>query len=273
LSSPYYQPFRSQLKLDILASLLLGEKKLGALREELGSSGSTIIHALSDLEELKLVRQAGKHYSLTPLGVIEAQLLEEASSAVLVLERFRDFWLTHDVAAIPSRLLRRLGALEDSILVQNDSVELNRVHSTFQQILLTSRRVWGLSPIFHPDFVGVFQRLLGEGASVELVLTKGVFERVLSLADEGQFTGYVKDGMLGILVAEGLRVALTVTENSFSMGLFGVDGEYDYTRDLVSNSQEAIGWGEELFQHCLKGAKRIGLDDLGLRGGQAVNPK
>ena len=264
MSSPYAQLFRSQLKLDILASLLHGDMRLSALREELGSSGSTIIHALADLEALRLAQRVGKHYRLTPLGVIQAQLLGEVSSAFRVLERFQDFWLSHDVAAIPSRLQRRLGALEDSTLVQNDSVELNRVHSTFQQILLTSRRVWGLSPIFHPDFVGVFQRLLGEGASVELVLTKGVLDRVLSLADEGQFTGYVRDGRLGILVAEGLRVALTVTENSFSMGLFGVDGEYDYTRDLVSNSREAIGWGEELFQHCLKGAKRIGLGDLGL---------
>jgi len=264
LSSPYYQPFRSQLKLDILASLLLGDKKLGALREELGSSGSTILHALSDLEGLGLVRRAGKHYALTPLGVIEAKVLEGASSAARVMGGFREFWLTHDVSGIPSRLLRRLGALEDSTLVQNDSVELDRVHSTFQRILLTSRSVHGVSPIFHPDYVGVFQRLLGEGAAVELVLTKGVLDRVLSLADEGQFTGYVKAGKLRILVADELRVALTVTENSFSMGLFGVDGGYDYTRDLVSNSREAIGWGEELFRHCLGGSRLVGLGDLGL---------
>jgi predicted transcriptional regulator len=263
LGSPYYQPFRSQLKLELLSSLLRGDKKLGALREELGSSGSTIIHALSDMEELRLVNQAGKHYALTPLGVIEAQLLEEVSSAARVMERFRDFWLSHDVAAIPSHLLRRLGALEDSTLVQNDSVELNRVHLTFKQILLTSKRVHGLSPIFHPDFVGVFQRLLGEGATVQLVLTRGVLDRVLSLADERQFTGVIKEGRLMVFVAEGLRVALTVTENSFSMGLFGADGEYDYTRDLVSNSRGAVEWGEELFQHCLRGARSIGLEDLG----------
>jgi len=250
--------------MEILSSLLGGDKRLGALREELGSSGSTIIHAISDLAELGLVRQAGKHYSLTQLGVIEAQLLEGLASATRMLDKYQEFWLTHDVTAIPSPLLRRLGALEESTLVQNDSVELDRVHSTFQRILLTSRRVHGVSPIFHPDYVGVFQRLLGEGATVDLVLTQDVLDRVLSLADVGQFAGYVEKGRLRIFVAGGLRVALTVTENSFSMGLFGVDGEYDYTRDLVSNSRGAVEWGEELFQHCLSGAREIGLGDLGL---------
>jgi predicted transcriptional regulator len=266
LSSPYIQLFRSQLKLDILSSLLRGDKKLSALQEELGSSGSTIIHALTELESLRLTGQDGKQYKLTPLGVIEAQLIEGVSSNVRVLEKYQGFWLGHDVAGIPSHLLRRMGALEDSTLVQNDSVELNRVHLNFQQILLTSRTVRGLSPIFHPDFVGVFQRLLGEGATAELILTSGVLDKTLSLADAEQFAGYIERGRLRIFMADELRVALTVTENSFSMGLFSLNGEYDYSRDLVSNSRRAIEWGGELFQHFLKGARRLELGDLGQRG-------
>jgi predicted transcriptional regulator len=60
LSSPYIQLFRSELKLDILSSLMGGEKRLSALREELGSSGSTIIHALNDLEAAGLTQRACK---------------------------------------------------------------------------------------------------------------------------------------------------------------------------------------------------------------------
>jgi len=266
LSSPYAQLFRSQLKLDILSILLRGDKKLSALREELASSGSTILHALADLEALRLTQQVGRHYRLTPLGVIEARLIEEVSSTVRVLEKFKEFWLGHDIAAIPSSLLRRIGALEESTLVQNDSMELDRVHSTFQQILLTSKRVRGVSPIFHPDFIGAFQHLLGGGATVELILTRGVLDRTVSLADTGQFVGYIGEDRLRIFLADGLRVALTVTENGFSMGLFSVDGEYDYGRDMVSNSPEAIEWGEELFQHFLGGARRLELGDLGIGG-------
>ncbi|MCK4438771.1 ArsR family transcriptional regulator, partial [Candidatus Bathyarchaeota archaeon] len=186
MSSPYFKLYRSELKLNIISSLLREEKKLSTLREELGNSGSTIIHALKDLEAMNLTQQEGKHYKLTSLGVMEAILIEEASSAVKVLERFQDFWLQHDVTAIPSHLMQRIGALQDSTLIQDNSIALDRVHLTFQKLLLTSRRVWGVSPIFHSDYVGAFQRLLSEGATVELILTGGVLDKTLTLADTEQ---------------------------------------------------------------------------------------
>jgi predicted transcriptional regulator len=264
LSSPYFKLFRSELKLDILSSLLRGDKKLGALRDELGSSGSTIIHALKDLEEMNLTRQEDKHYKLTSLGVMEAMLIREASSADKVLERFQDFWLQHDVAAIPSHLMQRIGALKDSILIQDNSMALDKVHVTFQQLLQTSRRVWGVSPIFHSDYVGAFQRLLGEGATVDLILTSGVLDKTLTLADTEQIIEYVMRDKLRIFLTDELRIALTVTENSFSMGLFMRDGEYDYTRDLVSSSPKAIEWGEELFRHHLKEARKLDMESFNI---------
>ncbi len=262
MGSTYFKLFRSELKLNILSSLLDGDKKLGALRDELGSSGSTIIHALKDLEAMKLTRQEDKHYKLTSLGVIEATLIGEAASAAEALERFQGFWLQHDVTAIPSHLLQRIGALRDSTLIQDNSTALDRVHVSFQRLLMESRRVRGMSPIFHSDFVVMFQRLLEGGATVDLILTKGVLDRALALADTEQIIDYVTRDKLRIFLTDRLGVALTVTENSFSMGLYTVDGVYDYTRDLVSNSPEAIEWGGELFKHHIKQAKRLDMETL-----------
>jgi len=260
VSSTYFKLYRSELKLNILSSLLGGDKKLGALRDELGSSGSTIIHALKDLEEMKLTRQEDKHYKLTSLGVIEATLIAEGSSAAEALDKFQDFWLQHDVTAIPSYLLRRIGALQESTLIKDNSMALDRVHVTFQRLLQASRRVWGMSPIFHSDYVGAFHRLLGEGATVDLILTRGVLDKTLTLADTEQIIDYVMRDKLRIYLTEQLGVALTVTENSFSMGLYTNDGEYDYTSDLVSSNPKAIEWGEELFKHHLKQARKLDSD-------------
>lgn len=262
MSSSYCKLFRSELKLNIMSSLLREEKKLSTLREELGSSGSTIIHALKDLETMNLTQQTDKHYKLTSLGFMEAMLIEEASSAVKVLERYQDFWLQHDVSGIPSHLLPRIGALQDSALIQDNSMALDRVHLTFQQLLLTSRRVWGVSPIFHSDYVGAFQRLLSEGATVELILTSGVLDKTLTLADTGQIIDYIMKDKLRIFLTNELKIALTVTENSFSMGFFTKDGKYDYSVDLVSNSPKAIEWGEEIFKHYLKDARRLDTEIL-----------
>ena len=124
--------------------------------------------------------------------------------------------------------------------------------------------MWGVSPIFHSDYVGAFQRLLSEGATVELILTSGVLDRTLTLADTEQLIDYIKRDKLRIFLTDELKIALTVTENSFSMGLFTKDGEYDYSRDLVSNSPKAIEWGEELFKHHLKDARRLDTENLNL---------
>ncbi|MCW4050365.1 MAG: DUF1724 domain-containing protein [Candidatus Bathyarchaeota archaeon] len=250
--------------MNIISSLLGEKKRLSVLRDELGSSGSTIIHALQDLEAINLTRKVGKNYKLTSLGVMQALLIEEASSAVDVLERFQEFWLQHDVTAIPGYLLQRIGALQEASLIRDNTIELDRVHSTFQQLLLSSRRVRGLSPIFHSDYIGAFQRLLSEGANVELVLTRDVLSRTLSLADSQQLIDYVMKDKLRVYLADELRVALTVTENSFSIGLFTNEGQYDYSQDLVSDNQKAIEWGEELFRHYLKEAKRLDLGELNL---------
>jgi predicted transcriptional regulator len=59
---------------------------------------------------------------------------------------------------------------------------------------------------------------------------------------------------------DDLKVALTVTETAFSLGLFMVNGEYDYNMDLVSVNQDAIVWGDALFQECIKGSRRLDVD-------------
>jgi predicted transcriptional regulator len=57
-----------------------------------------------------------------------------------------------------------------------------------------------------------------------------------------------------------LKIALALTERSFSLGLFALSGKYDDTMDLRSDRIEAIKWGERLFEDAVKGSSRIGLD-------------
>ncbi|MBD3207740.1 DUF1724 domain-containing protein [Candidatus Bathyarchaeota archaeon] len=255
--SPYIQIFRSELKLNLLISLLEGGKELGDLRNELGSSGSTIIHALQDLESIRLTHKDDKTYQLTSMGKVFSIFLKEADSMMTVLEDFQEFWLRHDVEAIPFNLLKRVGELEDSYLVRDSRTDLAKVHMTFQQILLTSTRLKGASPIFHPDYIGAFQQLLSKGASVDLILTGDVLSRTMTLVDPQEILSYVQEERLRVYIMDDLRLALTVTENSFSLGLFTYNGAYDYSMDLISNSEKAINWGEELFGRLLENAELL----------------
>lgn len=95
--------------------------------------------------------------------------------------------------------------------------------------------------------------------SVSVFASPVSFSVIVSNANE---TWYAK--VSRSFLTDELKIALTVTENSFSMGLFTKDGEYDYTRDLLSNSPKAIEWGEDLFRHHLKDARRLDTENLTL---------
>ena len=53
---------------------------------------------------------------------------------------------------------------------------------------------------------------------------------------------------------------MALTEESFSLGLFALSGMYDDSTDLLSNSVEAIKWGENLFDDVARDSIRIGLE-------------
>jgi predicted transcriptional regulator len=253
---------RSRLKLKILLSLLEREKKLSDLRTDIGIRETSILHALKDLEEAKLSAKSNGVYKLTSLGFMEAQITKEYSSAADVIEKFKDFWLPHDVTSIPPHLMLKIGALKDSTLVRTDASELDKVHEAFLQILMTSKRVRGISPIFHPDFVPIIERLLKEGTPVELILTNEVLNKTLALTNTDRIEEDVEKERLKIFLREDLRLALTVTDKNLSLGFFTLDREYDYAVDLISNSREAVEWGNALFQANSEDSRRIGPEGL-----------
>ncbi len=259
----YSGPLRSELKFRILQSLLNGEKKLGEIKADVRARETTILHVIKDFEALKMTAKSAGTYKLTSVGMMEAELSREYYSAVQVIENFTDFWLSHDVSGIPPPLVLRIGALKDATLIKADASELDKVHENFTRLLLSSKTLKGISPIFHPDYVQVFKTLLSKDVPVQLILTSRVFAKTVSSAEIGLMKRYMQEGKLKIFINNSIRVALTVTESCFSLGLFELNGEYDYNADLVSLGQEAISWGETYFENTLGGSVMVSVESLG----------
>jgi predicted transcriptional regulator len=253
----YLSPIKSELKLSIILSLLTGEKNLSQLKSVIDARETTILHVLKEFEKLSLSEKSHGTYKLTSLGLLEAQISRQCFEASEVIGKFKEFWLSHDISAIPEAFIARLGSLKDASLIKAESSELGKVHETFMQVLLSSKTIKGISPIFHPDYVAAFRHLLSQGNSVELILTSSVFSKTLGSADAELLQKYIIEDKLTIFIKEDLKFALTVTESSFSLGLFGLNGEYDYANDLISLSPPAIEWGEELFKVVLAGSEKF----------------
>jgi predicted transcriptional regulator len=259
----YRALFRSELKQQILFSLLNGSKRLSDLKVDSDSTETTILHVLKEFEELELTTKSAGVYSLSPLGQIEAQICRQSYRATTVLEQFKEFWLTHNVKAIPPNLMVKIGELQEAMLMKTESSELGKVHEIFLKMMANTNKVVGISPVFHPDYVRPFSALLNQGGTIELILTGEVLSKTLESAvcsgDGELIEKFMTLGKLKIYLVDDLRIALTVTEEVFSMGLFDLNGQYDYGMDLQSAHPDALAWGREVFEVYLKQARKVEL--------------
>jgi predicted transcriptional regulator len=95
-----------------------------------------------------------------------------------------------------------------------------------------------------------------------LVVSSEVLGKIASFVDLELVKKYLIEDKLRVFVKDDLKIALALTENSFSLGLFALSGMYDDSTDLWSDSKEAVEWGEHLFEDVVKGSTKIGLEML-----------
>ncbi len=241
---------KSDLKLNIILNLLDGGKKVAVLEQSSQTRITTISHVLKELLEMQLVTKTGSEYKLTTLGIIEAQICKKHMQLCNVLEKYKDFWLTHDISFIPPDLMVSLGALEKSVLITSTEVDLYRVHENFIQFLRSAKTIYGISPIFHQDFVTTIKEVLDNGGKIQLVVTSRVLEKI-EQTDKDMLNKYVSEGSLQIFLNENLGIALTLTEKELSFGLFSLSGKYDNNNDLICNENAGYEWGMQLFRHII----------------------
>ena len=256
----YFSPIRSELKLSILLKLLDGEKKISELRLDSKTRDTTILHVLEEFGDLNLTTKSQGIYKLTPLGVIEAKNFKEFVSSTEVIGKFKEFWASHNVDDIPEYLIQNIGALKHSELVCTKASELGIVHQKFMDSIRGSKKIKGISPIFHPDFISLFGHLLEDDSTVELIVSSDVLNKITGFVDLEVVLKYMKEDRLRVFLNDDIEIALALTENSFSLGLFSLSGTYDDSTDLRSTDGEAIKWGERLFESAIKGSQRINLD-------------
>jgi predicted transcriptional regulator len=250
----------SALRRDILIYLEKGKKPLSGIRDELGVSSTTAIHALRDLEKDTCVFQdEDRNYALTKIGELIALKLTDFIDAIKVLKKHQDFWLTHDLSGIPEHLLGKIGCLSNSNIVNIDALDIIKAHTTYLELLKTAKWIKGVSPIFSPDYPKVFEDL-AKRALTQLVLTESVLRKVIDVVGSETIKSLIHNHHLEFFVTEEeIKVAFTVTDTFLSFGLFRPDGIYDTTRDLVSTEERAIRWGTELFGYYRERATKYGI--------------
>jgi predicted transcriptional regulator len=248
---------RSAVRTRIMLCLREEPMSAAQLEEEMGIRASTILHSIREMIESGLVGKSGQVYSLTNIGRIEARMIDELVSAIVILEKHKDFWLDHDISGIPEDLLVKIGTLGQSQIISADPVALLKVHQSYVKEIRNSSEIYGVSPIIFPDHSSAIAYAVRNGAKVELILTSKILDIIYK--EHSHLLNEVKSfSKFKLYKIEGdVKVAFTVTDRLISLGLFGQDGTYDMLSDLFCYGEKAKSWGMELFEHYRSLAKPV----------------
>jgi len=251
----------SNLRRDLILSLKAGRKPLSELRDLLGVSSTTAIHALRELERGKLIcEDEDRNYALTKIGEIVALKLDEFIRAVEVLEKFERFWHEHDLSDIPLPLLQRIGELQNSKPLTGTPTDMFKLHTTSLQVLEQAKKVKGIYPIFNLEYLtAIEEAVMRRKIEVELIITNAVLESLIGIIEtEKSFLELVHQPNFSLFATElDLKVALTLTDRVLYLGLFARDGLFDYNRALISDDTAALTWGRDLHEYYRQHAKLL----------------
>jgi len=158
------------------------------------------------------------------------------------LEKHKEFWLEHDLSGIPEHLIKKIGWLKDSELIKDTDTEIFKAHTNYVNLLKNAKEIRGVSSIYIPDFESLYKELATEMIDVHLILSKDVIEKIDKTILNQMNIGSNSNFNLSVMNMN-LKAAISVTDYFLSLGLFRLDGTYDYSNDLISYSKEAITWG------------------------------
>ena len=70
---------------------------------------------------------------------------------------------------------------------------------------------------------------------------------------------FISQDMVKFWVIPEVKIAFTVTDKYLSLGLFLEQGDYDNSKDLISDDYDAVTWGNQLFKYHKNQAKPFTL--------------
>jgi len=250
----------SKVRVKILISLSQGPKKLSEIKKETLLSSSTILHGMNSLEQKKLVSKGMEGYFLTQLGKITALKFIKLIKNLYVLKNHERLWLNHDISGIPDYLLMDVGCFCNSILIESTTTDVTKPRSIYSKLLMESKNIKGVAPVIYPYFLGLFKERLGDDINIQFIMNTEVLNRLTDVLGREYLKRTISRSKLTLWKIPGnLRVVFTVTNKYMFIGLFSVEGVFDLTKILISEDEEAITWGNRLFDYYLEQAVEVKL--------------
>lgn len=248
----------SNIRAKIMLCLSEGPKETGELQKFTGKSQSAILHAIKEFKKQDIILKEGDTFFLSEIGEISTLKLIDMIKTSISLKKFHKLWNNHKIKYIPQDLLRDIGDLSNSKLIESEDLDIHKPCETHKKIILNSKKVKGFIPVFHKDYIKIFRNILEKGVKVELILIESVLRKTIETDGINDLNKFISTGDLTIwALNEDVKITFTITNKFFSLCLFSTEGVYDSSKLLVSDHEDAIAWGNKLFDHYLKRAQKL----------------
>jgi predicted transcriptional regulator len=253
--------FRSDKRRKILFFLKDGPKNIEEITGFLGSSCTAVLPRIKRLTEKGLVKQEGKNYRLSTVGLIVTEKMVPLLGTFEVFEDNFDYWVQRDLTGIPSFLLLKLEMLARCKVIEPQLNRMFEPPEEFINSLKRSMEIMYFSSFFQPCFSGFDQDFLKKKATSTFIFTKNFFERIFS-PQPGEAEDLLLPKSSNLYIYDGISsvVSLTVTERFMALLLLNKKGKLDQ-KFLISYESEAIEWGKEFFMYYRRLSENLSGDE------------
>ncbi|HEY3362208.1 MAG TPA: winged helix-turn-helix domain-containing protein [Methanosarcina sp.] len=201
------------------------------------------------LKNQGLILHENDTYRLSDIGKLVVGNMLPLLNILGVIEENKEYWANRETSVIPNNLLMRLGEIGECRVIEPDLNHLFDLPREFTENLVKSRYIMSYLTYYHPLYPLLYSKLAEDGAEMELMLTRAIFERLTEdFADKLESLLNSKNTTVQIC-DENLKLpTIVVTEKFMYLCLFEKQGRYDH-KVVMSFDQSALRWGKELFIH------------------------
>jgi len=224
-------------RLTLLSSINHEKQRLTSLAKVINSSTQECSRHLARLSESGYIRKDSEgFFETTPLGKALLRVLP----SVQFLLSYRNFFLSHDLSALPTSFTERIGELTGGKLVSHFNIVLDHI----KKVIIEGREfVWLIAdqPVVPTNTMG--NAFTSRRVPVRLVVNHGTDLNVLSAAKS------ILPEKFELATLKEVNVAMAINENLAGVCFPGLDGKLDFGVGFVGTNSGFREWCSDLFQY------------------------
>ena len=247
--------FASKMQISLLLSFVEGAKNLKELELLTRSRSQNLLPKIGGLVKNGILKKCERGiYRATPAGEIIISKILDIIDTCEILKN--EFWLSHNLNAIPKPLLSNLSALNNSQFLQSEVTLDVAQRATIQFLENSKKNIWSISPVVTLGWAKTIIHRANHGVKVSIITT----EKVLKTADTEEFKRFspLNNSNIQLWIYNDLGLAFMSDEELIALALPDKRSNVLDLQDfLICESPEAVAWGKQLFEYFISISNKV----------------